>query len=274
MEPKPNNSNKTPAPRRRLAAVALAFSVLIIIFFVQLPPTTLLGKADVVGYAICHRLPERSFILGDRHFPLCARCTGTFLGALLGFTTMLLLGRHRASRLPPVLVLGALVVFIGSWGFDGLNSYMTLFPNGPHLYEPRNWLRMSTGLLNGLALVTFVFPIFNFTLWREPTQERVLRNIWELLALLPVAALLVLAAQSGVDFLLYPLAILSSLGVVLMLVLIHTIIAAVVLGREGYARTWRQALVPLTVGTAMAILMMTFMILLRSYLTTKLGLPF
>lgn len=263
-----------PVPHPRLAAVAVALSILIVIFFVQLPPSTLLGKADVVGYAVCHRIPERSFVLGDRYFPLCARCTGTFLGAVLGFATMLVLRRQRASRLPPGSVLGVLVVFVGLWGFDGLNSYMTLFPNGPHLYEPRNWLRMTTGLLNGLALVIFVLPILNFTLWREPSQERIIKNIWELAALLPVAALLVLAVHSGIYPLLYALAVLSGLGVVLMLVLINSMIATVVLRREGYAQTWPQVLAPVMVGTAMAILMMTFMVLLRAYLTTRLGLPF
>jgi uncharacterized membrane protein len=255
-----------------VAVVALA--VFVIIFFIQLPPTTLLGKADVVGYAICHRMPERSFWLGDRPFPLCARCTGTFLGAIVGLVAMLLARRHRASHLPPVSVLGVLVLFVAVWGFDGLNSYVTLFPGAPNLYEPRNWLRLTTGLLNGLALISLVLPIFNFTLWREPAQERVIRNVWELIAVLPVVALLAFVLQAEVEVLLYPLAIISSLGVVTLLVLINSLIAAVTLGREGYATTWLQALPPLVVGAALAILQMTAMVLLRAYLTTKLGLTF
>ena len=73
---------------------------------------------------------------------------------------------------------------------------------------------------------------------------------------------------------LYPLAILSSLGVVVLLVLINSMIAAVVLGREGYAMTWRQAAVPLTVGAGLALLEITAMVLLRGYLTTSLGISF
>lgn len=272
----PENAETTPTPARwpRLTAVLVALSVFIILFFVQVPPSTLLGKADVVGYAICHRIPERSFFLDGRQFPLCARCTGTFLGAVVGLAALLLLRRHRASRLPPVPILGILVLFVGLWAFDGLNSYMTFFPGAPSLYEPQNWLRLTTGMLNGLALITFVFPIFNFTLWRRTTGERVLKDVWELLMLLPVVAILVLIIQSGIETLLYPLAILSSAGVVMMLVLINTLIASVVLGREGYAQTWLQALVPLTVGTGLAVLQMTAMVLLRAYLTTRFGLPF
>jgi uncharacterized membrane protein len=274
LEPKPSDVSRISSPHAKLTIVAVAFSLLVIALFVEAPPSTLLGKADVVGYSICHRIPERSFILGDRHFPLCARCTGTFLGVVLGLASMLLLRRHRASRLPSVAVLGVLVLFVVVWAFDGLNSYMTFFPGAPHLYEPRNWLRLTTGMLNGLALILFVFPIFNFTLWRETTPERALKNVWELAVILLAAALLIVVIVTPVSFLLYPLAILSSLGVVLMLTIINTMIAAVVLRREGYAQTWWQALVPITVGLALAILEMTGMVLLRAYLTTALGLPF
>jgi hypothetical protein len=176
--------------------------------------------------------------------------------------------------MPPVSVLVALVLFVGLWGFDGLNSYLTLFPGAPHLYEPRNWLRLLTGLLNGLALFFFVFPIFGFTLWREPSREPVIRNLGELAALLPIVAVLVLAIQTEFAALLYPLAALSSLGVILMLVIINSMIAAIVLRREGYARTWRQAIVPLTTGAALALLEIAAIAALRGYLTRTIGMPF
>jgi uncharacterized membrane protein len=258
----------------RLTAGLVAVAVFIILFFLVLPPSTLLGKADLVGYSICHRIPERSFFLAGRQLPLCARCTGTFLGVVVGFTALLLVRRHRAAAMPPFAVLVLLVLFTAFWAFDGLNSYLTFFPGAPHLYEPQNWLRLTAGMLNGLTLIAFVVPIFNFTLWREPTQERVLKSVWELLALLPVLAVLIVIIQAEIDVLLYPLAILSSLGVVLMLVLINSMIAVVVLRREGYARTWLQAMVPLTIGAALAILQITAMALLRFYLTTALGLSF
>lgn len=274
MESKLTDVERVSLARPRLTVVVMVLAVSIIILFIQIPPSTLLGKADMVGYAICHRIPERSFTVGGRPFPLCARCTGTFLGAVVGLIATLLRRRHRASRLPPVSVLGVLVAFIAFWAFDGVNSYMTLFPGAPHLYEPQNWLRLTTGMLNGLALILFVFPIFNFTLWREPTQERVIESVWELVVILPVVALLIVVIWAGVDLLLYPLAIISSLGVVILLTLIHSMIAAVVLRREGYAATWLQAFPPLTAGVALAFLHIAAMALVRAYLTAKLGLTF
>jgi uncharacterized membrane protein len=274
LQPKQIDVGSTSPRWPRLTAVLVLLAVLALFFFALLPPTTILGKADVVGYGICHRIPERSFFLDGHQLPLCARCTGTFLGVVLGLTVMLLLRRGKASGMPPVPVLAILVMFTGIWAFDGLNSYLTFFPGAPHLYEPQNWLRLATGLLNGLTLIAFAFPIFSFTLWREPTRERVFKNVWEILALLPVLALLTWVIQAQIGFLLYPLAILSTLGVLLMLVIINSMIAAVVLGREGYAQTWLQALPPLTIGAALAILEITAMVLLRAYLTIAWGLPF
>ena len=274
MQPKQIDVRPTSPRWPVLTAVLVLLAVLTWLFFALLPPSSILGKADVVGYGICHRIPERSFFLNGHQLPLCARCTGTFLGVVVGLTALLLLRRGRASGMPPISVLAILVMFTALWAFDGLNSYLTFFPGAPHLYEPQNWLRLTTGMLNGITLLAFAFPIFNFTLWREPSQERVIKSLWELVALLPVLALLTWIIQAQIGFLLYPLAILSSLGVLLMLTIINSMIAAVVLRREGYAQTWLQALTPLTIGAALAILEITGMVLLRAYLTIAWGLPF
>lgn len=35
----------------------------------------------------CHQMPERSFFCRGRQFPVCARCTGVWLGQLTGMGT-------------------------------------------------------------------------------------------------------------------------------------------------------------------------------------------
>ena len=50
-------------------------------------------------------------------------------------------------------------------GIDGVNSYLTFFPKVPHLCEPQNWLRLTTGTLNGLAMSALVYPVLNGVLW-------------------------------------------------------------------------------------------------------------
>jgi uncharacterized membrane protein len=40
--------------------------------------------AFAVGALVCHQLPERSFFLAGRQFPVCARCSGLYAGVVLG----------------------------------------------------------------------------------------------------------------------------------------------------------------------------------------------
>src|SRR5262245_3978961 len=39
------------------------------------------AAAYVAGSVICHQRPERSFFLWGAQFPVCARCTGLYVGA-------------------------------------------------------------------------------------------------------------------------------------------------------------------------------------------------
>ena len=60
--------NASAAPRlanfsRFLVPIA---AILVFAAWFSFTPPGLLGKADAVGYAICHRIDERSFQLGDR----------------------------------------------------------------------------------------------------------------------------------------------------------------------------------------------------------------
>ncbi len=203
---------------------------------------------DFLGAGVCGQIPSHSFVIGGRQLPLCARCTGTYLGALLGFLSLAALRRWRASGLPSGGVLASLASFIVLWGIDGLNSFLALLPNAPHLYEPHNLWRLITGALQGLALSIIVYPLFNSFLWKGADTGRVIRNWRELAYLLIPAALLVWIVQTQASFLLYPVATLSILGVLVMLTLVNSMIVLIVTGRESQAESWRNAFLPLLLG--------------------------
>ncbi len=260
--------------RGRLAWIMLVVSLLVIATFLLSPPWTVLGKTKLVGYAICHQIPERSFHIHGEQLPLCARCTGIYMGAMTGFTLMWLMGRKRAASPPPTRITLVFVGFIVLLGIDGVNSYLTFFPGAPHLYEPQNWLRLTTGTLEGLALSAFVFPVLNYSLWQDAVQTPSVRNFKELALMVAVAGVVVVLIVLELPFLLYPLAILSTLGVLIMLGSINTMIVLALTGREGMALTWQQAILPLTVGFAMAFLLIGGMDTGRLILTRSLGLPF
>jgi len=117
--------------------LVIALTVLVLVPLSPLWPVPFLEKMHLVGYAICHQMPEHSYHLGGRQLPLCARCTGIYLGALGGLLTLFALGKGRAARLPPLKLLAILMGFIALFAIDGLNSYLAFFPDAPHLYEPR-----------------------------------------------------------------------------------------------------------------------------------------
>jgi uncharacterized membrane protein len=265
---------KARSPGFPLPRLAIVSAIAALVLFTVATPDGLLTKMDMVGYAVCHRIAARSFVIAGRQLPLCARCTGTFIGALVGFFGQAaVLRRRRAAEFPPLLVLAVLVSFTLLWGADGLNSYMVLI-GGPHVYEPRNWLRLTTGALQGLTMSALVYPVFNFTLWREPTTERNIRNLGELGGLLLLEAGMVALVLTQHRFLLYPLAILGTLGVLTLLTSVNSMLALMILRRENIADTWRDSIAPLLTGLTLSLIQIGAIDVVRYTLTGTLqGIP-
>jgi uncharacterized membrane protein len=199
---------------------------------------------------------------------LYARCTGIYLGALVGLVGMSLMKRYRSVELPPIEVLVILVALIGAMGIDGVNSYLNFFPNAPHLYEPQNWLRLITVTLNGLAMSLLVYPVLNGALGHPGLvkNESAIKNFKELLFLLAGATGVILIVLWQQPFLLYPLAFLSALGVLLMLGIVGVMLVIILTGREGAARTWSDLAMPVVRGLPIAFLIFEAMGSLRAIL--------
>lgn len=265
-------SGEDPAPMRprrswapRLALILLAVAVLLV--WLIYTPHGLLGKADAVGYAVCHRIDVRSFHLGERTLPLCSRCTGMYLGSTLAFIYLLARGRGLAGLFPPRRLLAVLAVFAAAFAVDGVNSYLTFFPGAPHLYAPDNTLRLLTGTGLGLGIGVLVVPGFNQAVWKKVDFRRSLES-WADLGLLLLAAL-------GIDVLvltenplvLYPLALVSSLGVVMLLTIVYSMLALLLSGRENQIAHLRQLFVPALAGFVLALLQIAGLDVIRYVLT-------
>ncbi len=265
-----------PAPRRApwLDWLLLAGGLAVIVLLWFITPGGLLDKADHVGYGICHQIPIRSPFFGGRQLPLCARCSGQFLGALAGLLLLIALGRGKAAKLPPAAVTLVLLGFMAAWALDGLNSYLTFFPGAPHLYQPHNILRTTTGAMQGVALISLVLPFFSVTLWAQPSPRPTVSSLRELLLLVGLVALITAAVGSQWAPLLYPLALLSVAGALLMLALVNTMLVVLALKREGQVAGWRDALPLLIAGLALALLELLAINLLRAWLTVQWDLPF
>ena len=157
--------------------------------------------------------------------------------------------------MPPVPVLAVLLGFVALFAVDGLNSYLTFFPGAPHLYEPQNWLRLATGTLHGLAISFIVLPVFGFTFWRESGHHAGHQGLSRAGGAAGRGRGGHRAGcDAGLDLLLYPLAIVSSAGLLAMFTLLNGAIFLIVFRREGRGERPRRAgRLPLGVGLAMGL---------------------
>ncbi len=89
--------------------------------------------AYTAGAVVCHQLPERSFALAGRQWPVCARCSGLYLGAIVGLAAWLMVRRSLGPvGLAPRHVMRVLAVITAptaiSWAtgvlgwWDGTNA--------------------------------------------------------------------------------------------------------------------------------------------------------
>ena len=234
----------------------------------------LLDGADWASYALCHRITERSFTIAGRQFPLCARCSGMYLGAALILIVMGLAGRMRRAYLPPMKLLLILLALIALMGIDGLNSYSHFFPNAPHLYEPQNWLRLTTGMGTGIAMGIIILPALAQSLWRQPENQPILGSGRELLILLILALVTIVLVLSNQSTLLYVLALTSVAGLLFIVAALNTVILLVMFRQDGRATTFWQTLYPFFVGFLIALVELSLISYLRFSLTgTMTGFP-
>jgi uncharacterized membrane protein len=230
----------------------------------------IISVAHWFGSAVCGQLAADTYAIGGVPLPLCARCTGMYVGGLI--TISFHTWRHpRAVGLPRSWVLVALPLFFFAWAGDGVNSVLSSMPGLPHLYTPDNILRLITGSLMGITLGSFIYVMFNSVVWRNPVKAPILASSGELLALLGLDAVLVLAVQSNWDILLYPLTLASLAAIIL---LNSALMSALVSGLiVPLAQSWHDARRPLAIGTVVALTFLSAIAMARVALGLWLGTP-
>lgn len=270
-------ANKQPiAHRLSRWLVPLAAIIVFGVWFYIAPPG-ILGKADAIGYAICHRIDERSFQILGRQLPLCARCTGEFFAAgvsLLFFAFV----SPRKSGMPGWKLGAPLLLFLLAFGIDGSNSYLYLLKqtsagaldNIPNLYIPNNTLRLFTGSGMGIALASILFPAFNSSAWKthDPAPALDWKKLGSIIGIVLVIDLLILTEHPAV---LYPIAIISVLGVLSLLIIVFSMVWVLMMRLENAFDSLTQMWMPFLAGTTLALLMITVIDLLRFRLTGTWG---
>ena len=211
---------------------------LLLAWLITTPPG-LLGKSDAIAYAVCHRISSHSFSIGDRSFSLCARCSGQYLGFLWGFGLQALIGKKRAG-FPSRWAAGGLIFLVLFYALDGLNSLFTLYPGleSWSLYLPNNPLRLFTGLGMGLAISGLYYPLMGQTIWKDFSLERSLAGTREWLLWAGGGIVIGLLVLTGNPLILYPLTLLSTGGLLVLLTLLYTVIWILLSRRENSYSSW------------------------------------
>lgn len=145
---------------------------------------------------VCHQLPEHSFWVGGQPLPLCARCTGTFLGIWAGLIALRFLARRRRTGLPSGLATWLLGVLAAFWALDGLNS-TAMMALGQSLYIPSNLLRLASGAGMGVALSALVAPMTALAFGTIEDPSPVVQSPCDAGALIATAALVMVAVPFG-----------------------------------------------------------------------------
>ena len=182
----------------------------------------------LLGSAICHQLPERSYILGDLQMPLCARCIGIHLGFLLSSLFLWTGSRRFASGIleKSAYIVLAVLFFIGC--IDAILSYSGLS-------ESDNLRRTVSGLLMGTTMPFLIVPLVNRILF-PGRNGRVMfksRVDWAWLSTIYlVGAAIILSATTS--FLLFSaVSILSVIGSIVFLFTLTTLLVLVLTDARG-----------------------------------------
>lgn len=265
-------TNPQPSKFESIASWVVPIGALaaVIAWFI-IAPEGALGKLDAIGYAVCHRIDARSFQIDDRQLPLCARCTGEFYAAGLALLFQVFVSGRR-SKLPQRGIIAVLFAFFVAFGVDGSNSYLYLLKqtggNGspldqiPNLYIPNQTLRLFTGSGMGIALAAMLYPVINQTLWRELDDRPALE--WKKLGIL-VAGIIVINLLILTDspFVLYPIAYISALGTLSLLVIVFGLLWTIIMKQDNTFEHPRQLWLAFASGLTLALLLILSIDLIR-----------
>ena len=164
----PQTFRTDPRWNRTNRILLISATALLLFGWLLFTPPGFFGKLDAIAYAVCHRAPSHSFFVHDHQFPLCARCTGMYLGALGSPSVSTQQGRRQ--EFPSKSVLIPLGVFFLFFAVDGVNSMLS-FGSGSFLYTPSIWLRLISGVGMGWGIAALLVPSFHQTVWWTPSPN-------------------------------------------------------------------------------------------------------
>ena len=248
---------KTKLTRITLVVLLLAIAS---VWLIETPPG-LDGKLTAIGFSVCHQIGSHSLEIGGRLLPLCARCTGMYHGSLAAL--LYLANGKKRSGIPSKARIIALAVLFALFVVDGTNSMLSSFFEVPPLYPPSNFLRLVFGLVMGIILANLILPLWNQTLWKNPDPKPAFSSWKQLGFLLLIETVVGVLVWLDIPFLYYPIAILSTGMIVVILSMVYTLLWTIILNKECSLEKFTQGWYLYIMGVICAIAQIGLMDLIR-----------
>ncbi|MBC8390054.1 MAG: DUF2085 domain-containing protein [Actinobacteria bacterium] len=204
---------------------------------------------DKIGASVCHQLPARSLQIGDIILPVCARCSGIYIGFFISAIVLFILFRKRENGLPPLYIIVILALFLISTISDGIISNFASF-------NTNNTIRFITGYLCGIAMITIIYPIFNFQYFKESNDTAIFSRPIKFIVYILVSAAFISIVLLRINFLGYFFYYFNAFSIVFTFFFINLLIVLLIplLSQKAANLLSKYLAAPLIISIALSVL--------------------
>jgi len=193
----------------------------------------------LLGFGLCHQMVERSFVYGGVQFPVCARCSGIYVGIIVVLALLFWLYRGaQRTGIPGISFFVGAAVAVGAMGFDGLASYLGF-------YQTTNFVRVTTGIMFGAGMAPVIYSLLVESLAKQRSPKRILsapREVVFWVLSVPAGLLFVYGGSALLGFL---AAGLHGLLIIVTFWLVALVLVGLIPRYAHRIETWRDLVEPL-----------------------------
>lgn len=210
----------------------------------------------LISSAFCAQAASHSFFIDGQKLPLCARCTGIYLGFLVVFIFWLFRIHKKPSKVFSLLFLAPITLSILYFTFDGISSILQM----PWV---NNFTRLFSGLFFGQTLAILVLLVLSHSLWVKKADRAEVRIItwpqWFALSVINLAIFIFFWFDIKVIF--YAAGFLIIFGLVLNVFLINLAALATIISKKIAAK--KTKIIFIVISLVLVFLEFSFLIGLR-----------
>ena len=238
-----------------------------------LVPGAIDEKTQQALHGLCAQRPSHSYWLGNDRLPFDARMSGIYGGGSIVFTVLALRGRLHAFARPSWPVIVPLAGFVLAMAVDGTNSLL-LDMGAWHPYQPRNEIRLITGLLTGVSLAATLCFLVSATFWRTGRRDlAIVESLNEVACLVVFTVPFGFVVATGPGWLYAPVALYLLGSAVCVIAVLAMVMVTIATRRDGTYRGIKELGVPASMALVIAIVVIGAIAGGRYWLEHSFGVP-